>query len=130
MFPVSTHRLSKLRGPLAVEGGVTGADRSLNNGVKLPGEKDDFLIAIGAQPPESRQIDVLNLYHDGSQQDGVGTMTSTTLRGFGMAADLTFNAGLPTGTDMPFGEPTEFPGGISFGKVNVGSTASSPPTTP
>ena len=29
VFPVSTHVLSKLRGPLAVEGGVTGADRSL-----------------------------------------------------------------------------------------------------
>ena len=49
IFPVSTHLLSKLRGPLAVEGGPTGADRSLTNGVKLPGEKDAFLIAIGAQ---------------------------------------------------------------------------------
>src|SRR5262249_26588668 len=39
VFPSSTHLLSKLAGPLAVEGGVTGADRSLKNGVKLPGEK-------------------------------------------------------------------------------------------
>ena len=31
IFPVSTHLLSKLRGPLAVEGGPTGADRSLTN---------------------------------------------------------------------------------------------------
>ena len=38
VFPVSTHLLSKLRGPLAVEGGPTAADRSLRNGVKLPGE--------------------------------------------------------------------------------------------
>ena len=30
-FPVSTHLLSKLRGPLAVEGGPTGADRCLQN---------------------------------------------------------------------------------------------------
>jgi len=28
IFPVSTHLLSKLRGPLAVEGGPAGADRS------------------------------------------------------------------------------------------------------
>ena len=32
-FPATVHRLSKLRGPLAAEGGVTGADRSLRNGV-------------------------------------------------------------------------------------------------
>ena len=32
-----------------MEGGPTGADRSLTNGVKLPGEKDEFLIVIGAQ---------------------------------------------------------------------------------
>jgi hypothetical protein len=69
VFPVSTHLLSKLRGPLAVEGGPTGADRSLNNGLKLPGEADAFLIAIGAQPPESQQIDVLNIFADSSQQD-------------------------------------------------------------
>ncbi len=82
--------LSKLRGPLAVEGGVTGADRSLQNGITLPGEIDGPLFAIGAQPPESRQIDVLNIFHDGSQQDGDGVMTSTTLRGFGMAATCDF----------------------------------------
>ena len=35
-----SHLLSQLRGPLAVEGGVTGADRSLKNGIKLPGETD------------------------------------------------------------------------------------------
>jgi hypothetical protein len=90
IFPVSTHLLSKLRGPLAVEGGPAGADRSLTNGVKLPGEKDGFLIAIGAQPPESQQIDVLNIYNDSSLADTSGEMTQTTLRGYGMADDLGF----------------------------------------
>src|SRR5262249_37828161 len=66
IFPVSTHILSKLQGPLAVEGGVTGADRSLQPGLKLPGEKDGPLFAIGPQPPESKQIDVLNIYNDDS----------------------------------------------------------------
>jgi hypothetical protein len=48
-YPASTHRLSKLQGPVAFEGGVTGADRTLKNGVKLPGEVDGPLFAIGAQ---------------------------------------------------------------------------------
>jgi hypothetical protein len=81
--------LSKLRGPLAVEGGPTGADRSLTNGVKLPGEKDDFLIAIGAQPPESQQIDVLNIFNDSSKANTSGTLDETTIRGFGMAETWT-----------------------------------------
>ena len=74
---------------MAVEGGVTGENRALQNGLKLPGEKDAYLIAIGAQIPESQQIDVLNIFNDSSQQDLSGTMTQTTLRGYGMAPDLT-----------------------------------------
>ncbi|MGD8331436.1 MAG: hypothetical protein PVJ49_18535, partial [Acidobacteriota bacterium] len=116
IFPVQTHLLSKLRGPLAVEGGTTGADRSLKNGLKLPGEKDAFLIAIGEQPPESQQIDVLNIFNDSSQQDWDGVMTETTLTGFGMAKELDFG---PI-ADGSFGEPPIFPGGISFGKINFG----------
>ena len=73
-----------------MEGGPAGADRSLTNGVKLPGEKDAFLIAIGTQPPESQQIDVLNIYNDGSKADTSGVLTDTTLRGFGMGPDLVF----------------------------------------
>ncbi|HET9217470.1 MAG TPA: Calx-beta domain-containing protein, partial [Terriglobia bacterium] len=123
VFPVSTHLLSKLRGPLAVEGGVTGADRSLKNGLKLPGEADSFLIAIGAQPPESQQVDVLNVFNDSSQADGTGVMDDTTLRGFGMADDLDFAAlyGLDAGDTGTFGESLVFPGGISYGKINFGS---------
>ncbi|MCB9929003.1 MAG: hypothetical protein H6844_06280 [Alphaproteobacteria bacterium] len=125
VFAVQPHRLSNLRGPLAVEGGPTGADRSLTNGVKLPGERDDFLIAIGAQPPESQQIDVLNIFNDGSQADTNGVLTSTTLRGFGMAEDLVFpNVSGPLyGEGADSNEPTDllYPGGISFGKVNFGS---------
>jgi hypothetical protein len=116
VFPVEGHYLSKLRGPLAVEGGPTGADRSLQNGLKLPGEADDFLIAIGAQPPESQQIDVLNIFNDTSKEDVNGTMTQTTLRGFNMAEDLDFGA-LGAGV---FGESGFYPGGISFGKISFG----------
>jgi len=111
-FPVSAHLLSKLRGPLAVEGGVTGADRSLKTGLKLPGELDAGLFEIGPQPPESQQIDVLNIFNDSSQQDRDGVMTSTNLSGFGMAKDLDF------GGAAFFGEPNVFPGGISFGTIS------------
>ncbi|MEQ1827017.1 MAG: hypothetical protein ABL921_13765 [Pirellula sp.] len=113
VFPVSTHLLSKLAGPLAVEGGVTGADRSLKNGVKLPGESDAELFEIGLQPPEGKAIDVLNIFNDSSQQDRTGTMTATTLRGFGTAKDLSF----PGIASDVFGEPTLFPGGISYGTI-------------
>src|SRR5439155_3665137 len=98
-------------------GGVTGADRSLQPGVKLPGEKDAPLFAIGTQPPESKQIDVLNIYNDGSQQDRTGTMTSTNISGLGMAKDLDFGPVYNTGNPQTFGEPAIFPGGISFGTV-------------
>ena len=114
VYPASTHLLSKLRGPLAVEGGVTGAERTLQNGLKLPGEADRFLVPVAAQAPESQQIDVLNIYDDSSQENGSGTLTSTRLTGFGMAGDLDFGNGA-------FGEASVFPGGISFGKVSFGA---------
>ena len=112
-FPVQWHLLSKLRGPLAVEGGVTGADRSLKVGVKLPGEADAPPFMIGEQPPEGLQIDVLNVFDDSSQADKSGTMTSTNLSGFAMAKDLDFGGG------AFFGEPNLFPGGISYGSIVI-----------
>ena len=111
VFPVQTHLLSKLQGPLAVEGGPTAADRSLRNGIKLSGEADGPLFEIPVQPQESSQIDVLNVFNDSSQADGVGNMTSTTLTGYGMSKGITFDGG------TAFGEPATFPGGISFGTI-------------
>ncbi len=109
-FPVQTHLLSKMRGPISVEGGETGADRSLVTAVKLPGEADAPLFNVGPQLPENTQIDVLNVFNDSSQEDGVGALDATHLSGFGMSGDLLFDA-----TD--FGEPVNFPGGISFGTI-------------
>jgi hypothetical protein len=119
-FPVQSHLLSRLRGPVAVEGGVTGADRSLQLGLKLPGEADAFPLAIGAQPPESQQIDVLNIFNDSSQQDHAGQMTQIGLTGFGMAAGIDFSDLLGYEVTGVFGEPAFFPGGISWGKINFG----------
>ena len=110
--PEPPPRASRLRGPLAVEGGPTGADRSLVNGVMLPGEVDSPLFAIGDQPPESQMIDVLNIYDDARKGAGVGTMTSTRLVGFDMADDLVL-----TSDQTTFGEPVVFPGGITWGQI-------------
>ena len=115
VFPSRRHVLSRLRGPLSVEGGPTGADRSLVNGVKLPGELDGPLFAIGDQPPESQAIDVLNIYDDARKGAGVGTMTSTGLTGFDMADDLILD---PSATTT-FGEQVVFPGGITWGQITV-----------
>ena len=106
-----------LRGPLAVEGGVTGADRSLELGLKLPGEQDGPLFAIATQAPETKQIDILNIYNDSSQAHNRGAMNSTTLKGFGMAKDLDFGAAYGGAQGETFGEPQIFPGGISYGTV-------------
>ena len=72
--------------------------------------------SVAAQAPESRQIDVLNIFNDSSRQDTSGVLTSTNLSGFGMARDLVF------ADSNPFGEPTSFPGGISFGSLSWDGT--------
>jgi Ca2+-binding RTX toxin-like protein len=110
-FPKQPHLLAELRGPLAVEGGTTGADRSLQPAILLPGEANAPLFGIGQQPPESGPVDVLNVFDDSSQQDQTGELTATGLTGFGMSTGLTF----PSAT--AFGEPATFPGGISFGTI-------------
>jgi len=62
-------------------------------------------------------IDVLNVFNDGSKEDGIGTMTSTTIKGLNMADDLNFGPTYSSGNPQTFGEPAIFPGGISFGGV-------------
>jgi hypothetical protein len=117
IFPVTKHGLYKLLGPVAVEGGVTGSDRSLQLGLKLPGETDGPLFKIGVQPPESKQIDVLNIFNDGSKEDRSGVLTSTQLSGLGLPGDLDFGPNFSTGNAQTFGEPVIFPGGIGFGTM-------------
>src|SRR5262249_47602165 len=66
-FPKRAHLLSGIRGPLAVEGGTTSADRSLRPAVLLPGEANGPIFNVPPQPPESQMIDTLNIYNDGTQ---------------------------------------------------------------
>ena len=123
-FAKQQHILSGIQGPLSVEGGTTNSDRSLHAAVLLPGEGNGPLFAVAAQPPEWQQIDTLNVYDDGSKQDQTGTLTSTALTGLSMGGDpggiLDFTYLLPHGqTTFPFGEPGQYPDGISYGTVTV-----------
>ena len=109
-FSKASHLLSALAGPLAVEGGESGESRDLWKAILLPGEFDNGPFAIAAQPDESQQVDVLNIFDDSLASGGTGTLAQTGLTGFGTAGPLTF-------TSVDFGEPTTVPGGISFGGV-------------
>ncbi|HCE72074.1 MAG TPA: type I secretion protein, partial [Ruegeria sp.] len=104
----SVHRLTNIQGPVSVEGGATGADRTLIPAIILPGETPGEAVDIGPQPDEFAQIDVLNIFDDASQEDKSGVLTPTGLTGFGMALELNFE-------ETDFGEPTTVPGGISWG---------------
>ena len=86
------HLLGELQGALAVEGGVSDVDRSLQPALKLPGEKDGPLFGIAGQGDEAEQVDVLNVFNDSSRQDWSGTLTSGSLSGFGMVEPLTFGS--------------------------------------
>ena len=123
-FPKVPHLLSSIEGPLSVEGGPTGNEHAtLNMAVMLPGESNGLPFGIGIQPPEAQQVNVLNIFDDGSQQDQTGTLSSTTLTGFGMGPGLNFTnhkGYVPGDLRHPtFGEPPIFPSGISFGAVTV-----------
>ena len=124
-FGKQPHLLSGIRGPLAVEGGTTAADRSLQAAVLLPGEDNRPPFRVAAQPPEWQQIDTLNVYDDGSKEDLTGTLTSTALTGLNMGDGLDFSDILcddpvnRIGCKTPFGEPGIYPGGISYGSISI-----------
>lgn len=113
--PAGEHLFAAIRGPLQVEGGVAVAGRPLPASLKLPGEADSARVTVPAQPAESRQIDVLNVFNDGSQQNLSGGLTTTRLSGFGAVEGLDFgDAG------AIFGEPGVFKGSIDFGRILFG----------
>ena len=118
-FSARAHLLNDLWGPLQIEGGATGEDRSLVQAVILPGEANSALPGIAPQPPEDQQIDVLNVYDDSSQQDKVGTLSATQLTGLGLAGPLTF-------PDATGADPQAVPGGITFGKMVLDTNPLSP----
>ena len=126
-FGKQPHLLSGIRGPLAVEGGTTSADRSIRPAVLLPGEDNRPAFSVAAQPPEWQQIDTLNVYGDGSKEDLTGTLTSTALSGLNMGQGLDFSYLLcpayPSlvGCKHPFSEPGKYPGGISYGSISIDS---------
>ena len=116
VFAPRTHLLSNLGGPLSVVGSSLG-ERALTDAIVLPKELNAPLLGfpVGVQPDERDQIDTLNIFDDGSREDKGGTLGSTGLTGFGMAPDLSVGSN-------SFGEPSSFPGGISFGDSATGKS--------
>jgi Ca2+-binding RTX toxin-like protein len=116
VFAPQVHLLYTLGGPLAIEGGTLG-ERALVSAIVLPLEKNGSLLQLGIQPDERDQIDTLNLFDDSSPEDRTGTLSATSLTGFDMAPALTF-----PGTNA-LGEPSIFPGGITFGNATSGKSS-------
>ena len=132
VFPKVPHLLSSIKGPLVGRGRPTPATttRRCSTAVMLPHETDALPFGIGVQPPEAQQVNVLNIFDDGSQQDQTGTLSSTNLNGFGMGPGLDFTnhkGYVPGDPHHPtFGEPPVFPSGISFGSITIDSHGSVP----
>ena len=117
-FGKQPHLLSGIRGPLAVEGGTTAADRSIHGAVLLPGEDNAPPFNVAAQPPEWQQIDTLNVYDDGSVEDLTGNahLDRADRPEHGPA---TSTSPASAAAPCPFNEPGKYPGGISYGSVRI-----------
>ena len=100
-FPKRMHLVGALDGALGVEGGDSGADRSLLAALLLPGEDNRDHLAITPVPPENEQIDVLNVFDDSATTGGTFTLIDAKLT------------------------PSEAPAGIAWGSFRiVGDTRS------
>ena len=85
VFPKTPHYLAGIRGPLEVDGGTGGEQHSLAPPrSRCRTSSTRRRSGSPSSPPRPKQVDVLNIYDDGSRQDLTGTLSSTTLSGFGM----------------------------------------------
>ena len=68
VFPVADARALRSCGARSRSRAASPAPTARStSALKLPGENDGPLFKIGTQPPESKQIDVLNIFNDGSK---------------------------------------------------------------
>ena len=112
----STIELSRIAGPLLVEGGVAPrGDRSVRAAVMLPTETTALPIAVIRATDESKQADQLTVFNSASARDDRGTLTAATLNNtlveFGAALSL-------SGLGMGPGSDTEG-SGITFDDVEI-----------
>ena len=106
---------------------MTGADRSLKLGVKLPGETDAPLFAIGPQPPES-QADRRPQHLQRLQP--AGPLGHDDLDDADAASAWPSDLDFTGATARSFGEPPIVPGRHQLRLDRASSTASSRPTAP
>ncbi|MCG8559790.1 MAG: calcium-binding protein [Hyphomicrobiales bacterium] len=107
-FPIAAHTLSSIQGPLEVIGGQE-TPRSLVAAVILPGEDNSDPIGndLGLDGSDAASIDTLNVFDDTSQENKVGTLTSTSLTGLGLSDALSI-------VDPDTGAVINFDAGITF----------------
>ncbi len=130
-FPLMSHTLNRIQGPLVVEGGVGPEDRSVKPGVTLPGELNPDLPEVVIVVDESAMTDTLNVYNDSSVSDDTGVMSTLLLHtDYSVKADGTVSAtlisGLGMGTDLVVNKGTEaapdlftYKGGIAYTNLEV-----------
>ncbi|MDR5907395.1 hypothetical protein [Franzmannia qiaohouensis] len=89
-FEPQPNLLDRIQGPLILEGGTSDTDRSLNEAIMLPYEReayierDDDESAVDEVAPENEDTNTLTLHADASMADLSGVLTSTFLSGLGM----------------------------------------------
>ena len=114
-FPVQSHTVNDIRGPLYIEGSVpAGNDRALAQAVMLPTETDEPLPVQDVATDESVQTDVLNVFNDGSIQADTGSLSADNISGLGMGGDLTLNRGTASVPDL-----VTYIGGINYAGIEV-----------
>jgi Ca2+-binding RTX toxin-like protein len=133
--PVREHVLGGIAGPLIIEGGVGGNDRSLKPAVMLPTEETLLPTDVPAVTDEAKQADRLNVFNDSSTADDIGWMEATTLdnpivtldapiniTGLGMNPDADGRSKsliVDISEEQNGSEEYEFLGGITFDDIEI-----------
>lgn len=134
--PVRQHLVSRIAGPLIIEGGVAeGKDRSVKAAVMLPTETTAAPKDIAVNTDETKQADRLNVFNDSSTADDKGWMSSVELNNevvkLGDAINLS-GLGMRPGSDgrstslaVDISEAQDgsgnitIPGGITFDDIEI-----------
>src|SRR5690606_36472622 len=83
---VQPHDLSRIAGPLFIEGGVGDTDRSLTRAVALPGERNPELVVV-IDDDATGDVDQLVVFSDTMLGGLEGTLTHNHISGLGMRSD-------------------------------------------
>ncbi|MCA8884705.1 MAG: hypothetical protein KDA50_13305 [Rhodobacteraceae bacterium] len=115
VFAPQPHLVNRLRGPIEILGGESGADRSLKPAILLPGETDAPLNDVNIIFDETTGIDRVNVYNDSSDTDETVTITGTNVFFEGMNQAIQFTETQSDGSTST----VTFDAGITYGDVEI-----------